>query len=469
MKWARFFFILNFLSLLTGIVFAKTLSTRITVYNQGIALVQKVETIFVKKGIQRISIKNVPSSIEPSSVFVQELSHPGQIQILTQIFNDNLVSRDRLLTEYLGRKIEVEITHAKSGKSSLETAKLLSINPNIILEINHKVYLTPPGKLLFPVSRKKRFLIRPKLSWLVKSARTGKEKILLSYLTKGMSWKGNYVAVINHHHLDLAGWAEISNRSGADFHHAALNLMSGEIHLVSHQVIRPPMYSMMAKPLYTGNPTLLQQSKFFEYHLYHLKHQTSLLNNRTSQIQFVSAFRIPYTKIYTYENSSIISYYVSSQNHRVTVLLKFNNSRKDGIGVPLPAGKILLYKDFHPSGRGELLIGEDAVSDTPVGKKVKVKVGNAFELSAAEKQLSYKIVVPEPGGVYEKKIEVILKNRKKIPVRIRVVQDLPPNISWKIVQSSDSYHKISSSSFDFSPEVQAGGKAKIIYTIRYHS
>ncbi len=476
----RFLLILLFTQLFSSFAFAKTLSTTITVYNQGIALVQKTQTIFVKKGVHPVFIKNIPSSIEPSTVFFQDLSHSGKVQILEQRYNDNLISQQELLTRYLGEQIEVEEVNSKTGKIKFQNARLLSISSGVILEINGKVYLTPPGNLIFPVSKQTRFLIKPALSWLIKSSITGEEKIELSYITRGVNWKGNYVAVLSRHHLDIMGWAVVSNQSGAVFHHAALNLVSGVIHLVN-PVFSPRMFygvkGMRTAPMAEAP---LQQSHFFEYHLYHLNRRASLFNNQTAQIQFLSAHRVPFQKIYLYKNMNILSSYGENQNHQVGVLLKFYNSKKEKMGVPLPEGKIMMYKklasmspnpiSIQPSSeKGELLIGESEIGNTPVGEKLEFKIGNAFELSAEEKQLSYQIILPGPNGLYKKKLQIILKNRKKVPVQIRVIQNLPSALSWRITHSSEPYKKISGASFEFLPRVPAHGKYKITYTIRYHS
>ena len=399
MRLRKFFLILLFSQLFSSSAFAKTLSTTITVYNQGIALVQKTQVISVQKGVQPVFIKNIPSSIEPSTVFFQDLSHLGKVQILEQRYNDNLISRQELLTRYLGKQIEVEEVNSKTGKIKFQKARLLSISPDVILEINRKVYLTPPGKLIFPVSKQTRFLIKPELSWLIKSSITGHEKIQLSYITKGVNWKGIYVAVLNRHHLDITGWAVVSNQSGAVFRHTFLNLAAGAIHLVK-PVFSPRMtYGVEMATAMPMARTPLQQSRFFEYHLYRLNRRTSLFNNQTAQIQFLSAHRVPFRKIYIYKNMNILSSYEENQRHRVKVLLKFYNSKKEKMGVPLPAGKMMLYKNLAPmsanpisdlssSEKGELLIGEDEITNTPVGKKLKLKIGSAFDLSAEEKQLS---------------------------------------------------------------------------------
>src|SRR5207245_1874755 len=72
---------------------------------------------------------------------------------------------------------------------------------------------------------------KPTLVWLLRNARPAPQRIEASYLTGGITWKADYVMVINaaETRSDLTGWVTIDNKSGATYKNAALKLVAGDI------------------------------------------------------------------------------------------------------------------------------------------------------------------------------------------------------------------------------------------------
>jgi hypothetical protein len=74
--------------------------------------------------------------------------------------------------------------------------------------------------------------------------------------------------------------------------------------------------------------------------------------------------------------------------------------------MPMPKGKVKLYKS---DGKSLEFIGEDVINHTPKGEKLKLKVGDTFDIVAKETLIESKKI---SDNVYEYKYQIILKNRK---------------------------------------------------------
>jgi hypothetical protein len=89
-----------------------------------------------------------------------------------------------------------------------------------------------PGRLAFD-SVPANLRDRPTLSVLLEAG-GGKQSVELSYLTGGLAWKADYVANLSADgkSLDLNGWVTLTNRSGAGFDDATLQLVAGTVNRV---------------------------------------------------------------------------------------------------------------------------------------------------------------------------------------------------------------------------------------------
>src|SRR5258708_37236434 len=90
-------------------------------------------------------------------------------------------------------------------------------------------------------------------------------------------------------------------------------------------------------------------------------------------------------------------------NKKVDVYLRVKNSQANGLGVPLPAGKIRVAK-LDEADKSLEFIGEDLIDRTARDETVQVKLGSAFDVDGDRKQVDYRL--DATGKWIEEGIEV---------------------------------------------------------------
>jgi hypothetical protein len=232
------------------------------------------------------------------------------------------------------------------------------------------------------------------------------------------------------------------------------------------------MKAMRAEAMVDDAAAGFAEKSFSEYHLYTLGRTTTLGNNETKQIELLSAGRVPVKKVYRYDGAGISywwgegysdqAYGASTGNPKVDVVLEVENAEKAGLGMPLPAGKIRIYKR-DDDGSQEFL-GEDSIGHTPKDETVKVKMGTAFDVKGERKQTEFSN--PKSNQILET-FEITLKNHKKQEVTVLVTEHLYRWSNWKITASSVPFQKQDARTVEFPVKVPADGKTVVTYTVNY--
>jgi hypothetical protein len=77
-------------------------------------------------------------------------------------------------------------------------------------------------------------ITKPTLTWHYENRSKNAHELEVSYLTKNMSWKADYVLVLNSNDTttDMSGWVTLDNKSGAMYKDARLKLVAGDVHRV---------------------------------------------------------------------------------------------------------------------------------------------------------------------------------------------------------------------------------------------
>jgi len=193
------------------------------------------------------------------------------------------------------------------------------------------------------------------------------------------------------------------------------------------------------------------EKSFFEYHLYTLERQTDLLDNQTKQVSLFPNADVQTKRIYEYD--------YSRNNDKVSVSLEFLNSKENELGIPLPAGRVRVFqKDTDGS---QEFIGEDNLDHTPRDEKVRVTVGNAFDIAVERAQKDYRQI---SDRVYEQDIEVKLRNRKNEAVTVVVVEHSWGD--WEVTKSSLPHRKVNANQFEFDVAAAPDKEVVLTYTIR---
>jgi hypothetical protein len=424
----------------------------ITIYNDNLALVRDVRRLDLNKGLTEVSFADVAALIDPTSVHFTSLTAPDRVAILEQNYEYDLVSPSKLLERYLDKDIRVFLKDDKMYEGRLLSAReddvvLSDAEGGIITlrgeAVSHVVYPALPEGLM----------TRPTLVWLVESERAGTHQAEVSYLTNGISWHAEYVAVVNAEdtQLDLGGWVSIDNQSGATYQDARLKLIAGEVHRVEdrRQMRRDQVLSFEAKAVGAAQ---FEEKSFFEYHMYTLQRPATIKDRQMKQMSLFPNAAAAVRKVYVYDGS---------QNDKdVRVNVEFTNSTASGLGMPLPGGKLRVYKEDHD---GSLqFIGEDLVDHTPRDEKVRVFLGNAFDIVGERKVADSRKITDQ---VREETIEVRLRNHKNTAVTVVVVEHLYGD--WKIISSSTDYRKKDARTIEFDVPVAKDEESVVTCTVRY--
>src|SRR5437764_2692810 len=196
----------------------------VTIYNGNLGLVKDVRETRLPTGLHETEFTDVAAQIDPTTVHLKSLTDPAGLRILEQNYEYDLLSSEKLLEKYVGRLVRLYNTDG----TYLEAKLLSTAGP--VFEINGQIHLGHNGRLVLP-SLPENLVSKPTLVWLLRNARSDAQRIEASYLTGGITWKADYVMVINaaDTRSDLTGWVTIDNKSGATYKNAALKLVAGDI------------------------------------------------------------------------------------------------------------------------------------------------------------------------------------------------------------------------------------------------
>jgi hypothetical protein len=201
---------------------------------------------------------------------------------------------------------------------------------------------------------------------------------------------------------------------------------------------------------------------FFEYHLYTLDGRTTVKDQQTKQLALLAAADVPVEKQLIYygaEEYYRSSYGVPVSKQKVAVYLELTNSKEHRLGLPLPKGKLRVYK-ADASG-SQQLIGEDWIEHTPKDERVKIKLGNAFDVVAERTQKDWRKLA---GNLFEVEWEITLRNHKNVDQTVTVIEPVPGD--WQVLQSTHAYEKIEAHTLRYQVSVPKEGSAKVAYRVR---
>jgi hypothetical protein len=438
-------------------------ATAVTVYNSDLALVKEVRRVELASGLNRLSLREVSAQMRPETALLK--SNSGKpVELVEQNFDFDLLTPAKLLDKYVGREVTVIRTNPASGAETREKATVLAAGQGTVLRFADRIETGVPGRLAFdnvPANLRD----RPTLSVLLDAA-GGKQSLELSYLTGGLSWSADYVANLSTDgtKLDLSGWVTLTNKSGTAYNDATLQLVAGNINRVQE---RGNIMPMAAAPLrakaYDAAP---REEALGDNHLYTFERPTSIADNQTKQLALLSAASVPVKREYLLTGSDY--YYrdaqpgLIGQKLKPSVFIQFDN-KGGNLGKPLPAGVVRVYaKDSKGAAQ---FVGEDHIDHTAKNETVRLRLGEAFDITADRKQTGFKRISASANNyVTESSYRIDLRNAKDEAVTVRVLETLPGD--WDVTSESARHVKDSSRQLSWYITVPAGGSAALDYTAR---
>lgn len=443
-------------------------SVAVTIYNQDLALVKDQRAIKLGAGQQSLAIRDVSAQIRPETALLRSISQPGSVLTQEQNFDFDLLTPEKMLEKYVGKHVSIARVNPKTGEETIEDATVLSANNGIVLKIANHIETGLSGRIIYP-DVPDNLRDRPTLVTTLQNQGSPNQTVELSYLTGGLGWKADYVAELNQKDdsIDLSGWVTLTNTSGASYKNAKLQLVAGNVNRT--QPTRRPMMKVARDMAIMSEAAAapMTEEGLLEYHLYTLDHPTTIAENQTKQVALLSANNVPAKKELILRGADY--YYQSSvgelgQKLKASVYVEFENKEVSKLGIPLPQGVMRVYKKDQ-SGNAQF-VGEDNIDHTPKNETVRLKLGEAFDVTADKKQTDFKMLPKGNRGqaVYESAYELVLKNAKKERVTVTVQEPIPSD--WKIMNETHSSIKATSNTAVWKIDVPAESSATLKYRVQ---
>lgn len=437
----------------------------ITIYNENLALVKDSRKVMLDQDVNRLAWRDVAAQIRPETTLLRNLTAPSQFRLLEQNFDFDLLTPAKLLEKYSGKEITVIRTNSATGSETSETAIVLSTNEGVVLKFGDRIETGVPGRLVFS-GVPKNLRDKPTLLISLINPSQGKHDLELSYLTHGLSWHADYVAALNETDslLDLSGLVTLTNQSGIAYHNAGLQLVAGDVNQIQpeQRIAR----KMMAQAAEMSDAVQMKEESLFEYHLYTLQHPTTLSENQTKQVALMSAANVPLSKEYLLQGTDYYysgRYQTIGQKHKISVLINFLN-QGENLGIPLPKGIIRVYKkDLQGNSQ---FIGGDRIDHTPNNGLIRLKLGNAFDITADKIQTDFQQIAGtvRHASIFETAYQITLKNAKKEAVTIQVQEPIPGD--WQVIAESLPHRKLSAGLLEWKVPVAADSETTLTYRVR---
>jgi hypothetical protein len=470
----------------------------LTIYNQSFAVVRETVPLDLKVGVNHVLFSNITAHVEPDSVVLRD-PRGGRLQILEQNYRNDPISQGLLLNLFEGKTLDFEANGKvvkgrviRSGyvphyeayqrygqqyyQQQMQMAQGGSGQP--IIEVDGRLQFNLPGQPIFP-SLGVDTILYPTFDWQLQSSEAGHRMAELSYVTGGMSWHADYniVALEKGDVADIVAWVTLDNQSGKTFEDARVKLMAGDVSKLLQNGDNAARLARLSYAAAVAVEPAVTEKTFDEYHLYTLQRPTTVRDREVKQVEFLRATGVHADRIYVYdgvripqqyrgwnfENIRNNADYGTESNTKVWVMLEVKNSKANGLGMPLPMGRVRFYRQDQ-DGQMEFT-GEDQIDHTPSDETVRFYTGNAFDVVGERRRTNYSRNSKENS--IDESFEIKLRNHKKNPVEVRVVEHLYRWNNWQITQKSDEYRKTDAQTVEFRVQVPPDQEKTVTYAVHY--
>ncbi|HVO79494.1 MAG TPA: hypothetical protein VMT28_02120 [Terriglobales bacterium] len=464
----------------------------LTIYNQNFFVAREHLPMDLHSGVNQVAFAGIAAHLEADSVILRD-PNGRALQILEQNYRNDPISQELLLSFYEGKTIDFlvqrgekqEIVRGRIVRSGyVPSATYANGYPQPgygqpIIEIDGVLRFGLPGQPLFPALSGDSIL-KPTLSWLIETNDPGKFDAEVSYVSGGMSWQSDYNLVVSDKSngkfdvLDMVGWITMRNQSGKTFENARIKLLAGDVNKLQPGTVAGRMYRAESKAMaQDAMAPVVREKSFDEFHLYTLERATTLRDQQTKQVEFVRSTGIRALRLYVYDGAQTdYGYYGglvqdpnygTASNPKIWVMEEFKNSDTNHLGIPLPKGKLRFYRR-DTDGYLEF-VGENTIDHTPKDETIRVYTGNSFDIVGERKRTNFR--VDSNHNWMEESFEIKVRNHKKEPVNVRVVEHLYRWTNWKLIEQSHDSRKMDAQTVEFPVSIAPDGEQVVTYTVHY--
>lgn len=437
---------------------------RLTVYNSNLALVRDARNVRLQSGEQELVFAGIPAGIQPETAFLR-----GEgVEVLEQNYSFDLLSPESLLRRYVGKEITIVRKKNDDNEEYQVKAKVLSVTNGIVLEIDGHIETAVDGRMIF-ANVPEGLQVKPNLSMVVKSSSSDERRIELSYLTQGVTWRADYVGLLNRkaNRLDLQGWVTLTNNSGTAYRDAELQLVAGDVNRVQPQ--RMPMLAAESRmDADSAQGPSLQRESLLAYHLYSVERPTTLLQNQTKQIGLLQENDAICRQEFVFSSPSP-HYYWSRVGEivkgvGVDVILRLKNDKASNLGLPKPAGTVRVYREDDEGSYQ--FVGEDNLPHIPENEWVTINLGRSFDVTADRVQTDFSLTrgMNKQQRIYESGYTITIHNGKPENVEVKIEENIPGD--WQMLSESQQHVKESAAKVSWKVEVKAKSSTELRYRVR---
>ena len=453
----------------------------LAIYDEGFALVNEARRVTLTAGESELVIRQLPARLDVASAH-HSMTARGPDFVVT----DKRLLYDLMDAASLWRRLEGHPARIAAGAHSATGMVRLIGRPGVP---SHVALETRNGVSGFPEPAITSFMVdagqtlaypEPTMLWGVQTRQEGPRNFRLSYRTEGLSWQAFYDVILDSEgrQADFLGKVELNNQSEGRFEEARIRLVLTERGLTGNPVAvltgaRSPENRAMRYAYGSTAPVLEQAlAGLAPVEVFELPRPTTLGAGETVFIQFTSATAVPVRRFYVYDGVKFDRFqrnrrndwsYGTESHSTVDVHLEFDNTTANGLGQGLPPGRLRL---FATRGDGAMdFQGEAQMLPVPADASGNVRIGPARGLIGERERTGY--VEIRPLHEYEESFEIRLFNTTDTDAEVRVVEHLYRWHDFEIVRADTEFTRAGDQTIEFRPEVRAGSRRTIGYTVRY--
>jgi hypothetical protein len=352
----------------------RTLS--VTIYADDLALVQDRRDIDIKGGRQRLEFQDVSAQIRPETASLTA----SDISVVEQNFDFDLLTPAKLMEKAVGHEITIVRVNPGTGAETREQAQVLATNGGVVLKIGQRIEVLRDDGLPVRVIFDKvpdNLRAHPTLSVTVIGGRAGTRPATLSYLTPGLGWRADYVALYDESDskIDVQGWVTLTNSSGVTYDNAQTLLVAGSPAQADRRPVNGYRSPQPRATLEQPGTESGSRERLGDYYLYPLTERTTIANLQTKQVSFLDVQDVPAEHGYEFRNRWLGT---TETPQSAKSIYSISTGAHAGLGDQLPAGVLRFY--MRDKRGNPQFIGESRIDHTPMGSTLSLATGDAFDV-----------------------------------------------------------------------------------------
>lgn len=438
--------------ILINLVSSQSKRAMITLYRDGFGLVKQPISFKLSKGRKTFFYSYIPDKMEVDSPF---LSLSGG-KVIYQNYNRDIFDTFKYLKDHLGELVTITSVDGKTFKGDL-----LDVDNGWITVEGRKsirIFNTREVVQISISDNNTNINVRAKLSWEVSSNRDGLVVGELVYISRGFNWDAGYRLIVSAKGTRalLISQAVLKNETDLDFTSTSIKLVEGKLHRVTPSI---PRRRAMARSAHTVTeegfdiPSPPSREELGDYHIYTISERLTFPKNESITVTLQPDRELEISRLYLFENSER-----SSKDEPLVIQISFRNEKKNKLGIPLPAGKLQIYRKL--ADRSIEFAGEDRLKQVPVGEVAEIIAGRAFDVIGKRTVVNY----DRKRNSEEAVISLEIKNKRGNSINVQLTEHIYGD--WVIKNPSHNYKKTDAQTIQFDLILPANSTEIVSYTYR---